>query len=156
MRVLIACEFYGIVRDAFLKKGHDAWSCDVLPTEREGPHIQGDVESVLKNNWDLMIAHPPCTYLTNAGVRHLHDHVKSVTGKQCEVSGSRRWVALFESARFFNTLKNADIPMIAVENPIPHKYAKDLIGNYDQLIQPWMFGHGETKATCLWLKIFHH
>ena len=152
MNVLIACEFSGIVRDAFLVKGHNAWSCDLLPTEKEGPHYQCDVRKILDGHWDLMIAHPPCTYLTNAGVRHLHDHVVSRTGKKTKVSGSERWVALFEAAKFFNLLKQANIPKIAVENPIPHKYSKDLIGGYDQLIQPWQFGHGETKAICLWLK----
>lgn len=152
MRVLVACEFSGIVREAFRKRGHDAMSCDLLPTEQEGPHYQGNVLEILGEGWDLMIAHPPCTYLTNAGVRHLHDHVSSRNGAKASVSGSVRWVALFEAAEFFNALQHANIPRIAVENPIPHKYAKALIGPYTQTIHPWQFGHGETKPTCLWLK----
>ena len=152
MKVLIACEFSGIVREAFKEKGHDAWSCDFLPTEIDGQHYQCDVRDILYMGWDLMVAHPPCTYLANSGVRHLHDHVLSKTGKKTKVSGSERWVALFESARFFNMLKSAPIEKIAIENPIPHKYARDLIGDYSQIIQPWMFGHWEVKATCLWLK----
>jgi len=152
MKVLIACEFSGIVREAFKEKGHDAWSCDFLPTEIDGQHYQCDVRDILYMGWDLMVAHPPCTYLANSGVRHLHDHVLSRTGKKTKVSGSERWVALFESARFFNMLKSAPIEKIAIENPIPHKYARDLIGDYSQIIQPWMFGHWEVKATCLWLK----
>lgn len=151
MRVLVACEFSGIVRDAFIAEGHDAISCDLLPTERPGPHIQGDVLDMLGDGWDLMIAHPPCTYLTNAGVRHLHS-VPSPNGVVTKVHGEERWQAMRESAEFFNALKCAPIERIAVENPIPHKYARTLIGRYDQLVQPWMFGHGETKATCFWLK----
>ena len=153
MRVLVACEFSGIVRDAFLEAGHDAISCDLLPTESPGPHYEGDVRDLLAyREFDLMIAHPPCTYLTNAGVRHLHDHVSSRNGVKTKVSGSKRWVAMFEAAEFFNSLAQANVPQIAIENPIPHKYSRALIGKYDQLIQPWQFGHGETKATCLWLK----
>lgn len=152
MRVLVACEFSGIVRDAFRARGHDAVSCDLLPSERPGPHIEGDIRKVDLSDFDLMIAHPPCTYLTNAGVSHLHDHVTSRRRLKTAVSGSMRWVALFEGAEFFNWLQNADVPRIAVENPIPHKYARALIGKYTQLVQPWQFGHGETKATCFWLK----
>lgn len=152
MKILIACEFSGIVRDAFIARGHDAWSCDLLPTERKGPHIQGDVLKVLNRGWDMLIAHPTCTFLTNSGVCFLHDHVASVNGKRPEVCGSKRWVAMYEAAEFFNKLKNADVARICVENPIPHKYARLLIGKYTQVIQPWMFGHPETKATCLWLK----
>lgn len=152
MKILLACEFSGISRDEFTLRGHDAWSCDILPTERPGNHIQGDVLNILGDGWDLMIAHPPCTYLTNAGVKHLHDHVTTRTGVKTSVSGSKRWVALHEAAMFFKQLLDAPIPKICVENPIPHKYAKHIIGDYSQLIQPWQFGHGETKATCLWLK----
>ncbi|MCI0563382.1 MAG: hypothetical protein MN733_33315, partial [Nitrososphaera sp.] len=152
MRVLVACEFSGIVRDAFRVRGHDAVSCDLLPTEREGPHIQGDVLEHLNDGWDLMIAHPPCTYLTNAGVRHLHAHVTSRNGIRTAVFGEARWTALREAGTFFNRLFNAPILRIAVENPIPHKYAREIIGCYTQLIQPWQFGHGERKATCLWLR----
>jgi hypothetical protein len=153
MKVLVACEFSGIVREAFRKRGHDAWSCDLLPTEIESQyHFQRDIFDVIPLGWDMMIAHPPCTYLTNAGVRHLYDHVFSRRGNKTKVSGSKRWVELFGAAKFFNALKSANIEKICIENPIPHKYAKDLIGKYSQLIQPWQFGHGETKATCLWLK----
>lgn len=153
MKVLIGCEFSGVVRRAFRELGHDAWSCDLLESEDDSEfHIQGDVLGVLDKGWDLAIFHPHCTYLTNAGVRHLHDRVTSVNGKRASVSGSERWVAMFDGAAFFNRLKNSDIPRIAIENPIPHRYARTLIGDYAQIIQPWMFGHGETKATCLWLK----
>lgn len=141
MRVLVACEFSGIVRDAFRAKGHDAWSCDLIPCERDSQfHIQSDVLQELDKGWDMMIAHPPCTYLCNSGVSWL---------KKDE---SRR-EKMNLGALFFSYLLKASIPRIAVENPIPHKYALERIGRkYDQLIQPWEFGHGETKATCLWLK----
>ena len=155
MRVLVACEFSGTVREAFRAKGHEAYSCDLLPTEIESPfHYQCDVLRLLSlHQWDLMIAHPPCTYMTNAGVRHLHDHVTSRLGNRTAVYGAARWEALWEAAEFFKALLNAPIKRIAVENPIPHKYAVEFIGRkYDQLIQPWQFGHGETKATCIWLK----
>ena len=153
MKVLIACEFSGIVREEFTKRGHDAWSCDLLPTEIPGNHIHDDVLNHLDDGWDLMIAHPPCTYLTNAGVRHLYSHVVSKTGKHAAVYGFARWIEMRKAAEFFKQLLYADIPKICVENPIPHRYAVAEIGRkYDQLIQPWQFGHGETKATCLWLK----
>ena len=151
MKVLIACEFSGIVREEFNKLGHDAWSCDILDTEISGNHIKGDVLEVLNRNWDLMIAHPPCTYLTNAGVRHLHS-VPSRNGVITKIHGQERWKLMREAAEFFNKLKNASIKYICIENPVPHKYAKDIIGKYDQIINPWQFGHGETKKTCLWLK----
>lgn len=139
MKVLIACEFSGIVRDAFTAKGHDAWSCDLLPTERPGNHIQGDVLKILNNNWDLMIAHPPCTRLCNSGVRWLAER--------------NLWREMKAAAGFFRILLDAPIDKVVCENPIPHKYAIKEIGReYDQIIQPWQFGHGETKATCLWLK----
>lgn len=152
MRVLVACEFSGIVRDAFAARGHDAWSCDLLPTERPGKHYQQDVldacgvwPHLIHGDWDLMIAHPPCTYLTNAGVRHLHESVSSVNGKD-------RFAAMVKACTFFIMLKNAPIPKIAIENPTPHRYARELIGRYQQAIQPWEFGVPETKRTCLWLK----
>ncbi len=151
MRVLVACEFSGVVRDAFRSLGHDAWSCDLLPTERDGPHLQCDVLEVLNQGWDMMIAHPPCTYLTNAGVRHLHDHVVTRAGNHAKVFGKERWGHMRLGASFFNQLRDAPIPRRCIENPIPHGYAREIIGKYTQLIQPWMFGHGETKATCLWL-----
>jgi len=141
MRILIACEYSGVVRDAFAARGHDAWSCDLLPTDKPGNHFQGDVLDFIGKGWDMMIAHPPCTYLANSGVCHLH---KDPT----------RWEKLKDGAKFFKALLNAPIDKIAVENPIMHKYAKELIGGVKQtqVIQPWMFGHKEQKATCLWLK----
>ena len=140
MKVLIACEYSGRVRDAFIAKGHDAISCDLLPSDKPGPHYQGDVMDIINDGWDLMIAHPECTYLTNSGVCWLH---KDIT----------RWPKLFKGAEFFKQMMDANIPKIAVENPIMHKYAVQLIGRkHDQLIQPYMFGHTERKATCLWLK----
>lgn len=152
MDVLVACEFSGIVRDAFIRKGHNAMSCDLLPTERPGPHYQGDVLDIIWQGWDLMIAHPPCTYLSNAGVRHLHS-TPSRTGKLPAVHGEQRWQAMRDGAAFFRELLDADIPRICVENPVPHGYAVEEIGRkYDQIIQPWQFGHGETKKTCLWLR----
>ena len=151
MKVLIACEFSGVVREAFRKRGHNAWSCDLLPTEIPGQHLQGDIFAWIRwQPWDLMIAHPPCTYLCNSGVRWLYD---GYGWNMRPIRQEQRWDDMREAALFFKILLDADIPKIAVENPIPHKYAVEIIGrNYDQLIQPWQFGHGETKATCLWLK----
>jgi hypothetical protein len=140
VRVLVACEFSGVVRDAFLAEGHDAISCDLLPTEVDGPHIQADVADLLSERWDLVIAHPPCQFLSNSGVRWLH----TKTG---------RWEQMRAGALFFLDCLNANAHRVAVENPIMHKYAVEIIGRrQDQLIQPWQFGHGETKATGLWLK----
>jgi len=136
MRVLVACEYSGTVRDAFLKAGHDAMSCDLLPTDVAGPHYQGDVRDVLNYPWDLMIAHPPCTDLSVSGARHFP--AKQKDGRQQA------------SASFFLSLAKADIPLIAVENPVC--IMSSLWRKADQVIQPWQFGHGETKATCLWLK----
>ena len=144
MKVLIACEFSGIVREAFKAKGHDVWSCDLLDTEIPGQHIKGDVLEILKDGWDLMIAHPPCTYLTNSGVRWLFD--KDINKRR------DRMAALRNAIMDFADLLNAPIEKIVIENPIQHKYAREYIRKYDQIIQPWQFGHGETKATCLWLK----
>jgi hypothetical protein len=140
MRVLVACEFSGIVRDAFSAKGHDAFSCDLLPTERPGNHFQGDIREILYSQfWDLMIAHPPCTRLANSGVHWLNRR--------------NLWEEMRQGAEFFKMLLNAPIGRIGVENPIPHRYALEIIGRkYDQIIQPWQFGHPESKATCLWLK----
>ena len=134
MRVLVACEFSGTVRDAFLARGHDAWSCDLLPSEVEGPHLQCDVMSVLEDGWDLMIAHPPCTHLAVSGARWFAD-------KLCEQG---------EALDFVIDLMDAPIPRIAIENPV--SIIATRVRPPDQVIQPWMFGHGETKATCLWLK----
>ena len=136
MKVLIACEFSGIVRDAFKDRGHDAWSCDLLPTEKPGQHLQEDIGFTLQRqeHWDLMVAHPPCTYLAVSGARWFKQRQKEQA----------------EAIKFFMQLINAPIPKIAVENPIgimSTRYRKP-----DQIIQPWQFGAGETKATCLWLK----
>ena len=141
MRVLVACEYSGTVRDAFIAAGHDAISCDILPTDKPGPHYQGDVRDMLCERWDLIIAHPPCTYLCNSGVCHLH-------------TDSARWGKLEDAAKFFKLFLDIDIPRVAIENPIMHKYGKQLIGGVkqNQVVQPWMFGHPETKATCLWLR----
>ena len=140
MKVLVACEYRGKVRDAFIAKGHQAMSCDLLPTDKPGPHYEGDVFNIIDDGWDLMIAHPPCTYLCNSGVSWLY-------------KDENRWELMRSGAEFFKMLLNCDIPKIAIENPIMHKYAVEIIGRrQDQVIQPWMFGHGETKATCLWLK----
>jgi site-specific DNA-cytosine methylase len=133
MKVLVACEFSGIVREAFKARGHDAWSCDLLPTEIPGQHIQGDVLEILNDGWDMMIAHPPCTHLAVSGARWFND--KKIEQKQ--------------ALEFVMALMNAPIEKIAVENPI--SIISSHIRKPDQIIQPWMFGHGETKATCLWL-----
>lgn len=140
MRVLVACEYSGVVREAFKAKGHHAVSCDYLPTDIEGEHYQGNVLDIIDDGWDLMIAHPPCTYLSNSGVCHLY-------------KDSSRVAKMEEAALFFRTLLNCGIPKIAIENPIMHKYGVEIIGRrQDQVVQPWMFGHTEQKATCLWLK----
>jgi len=152
MRVLVACEFSGIVRDAFIAAGHEALSCDLLPTERPGPHYQGDVTDLLGEGWDLMIAHPPCTYLTNAGVRWLYGdfgHKMAPTS----LTGEERWAAMREGASFFRALLGASIPRVAVENPIMHKHAIELVGRrQDQVVQPWQFGEPVQKAVGLWLR----
>ena len=134
MKVLIACEYSGIVRDAFLTRGHDAISCDILPTEREGPHIEGDVLDVLNENWDLMIAHPPCTHLAVSGARWFKNKVEEQK----------------EALQFVKTLLDAPIPRIALENPV--SVISTRIRKPDQIVQPYWFGHEATKTTCLWLK----
>jgi site-specific DNA-cytosine methylase len=136
MKILIACEYSGIVRDAFLKMGHEAISCDLLPTDSPGPHYQGDVFDLINYPWDLMIAHPPCTHLSVSGARHFE--AKREDGRQQS------------AVSFFMTLAKSDIPRIAIENPVC--IMSSLWRKPDQTIQPWQFGHGETKATCLWLK----
>lgn len=158
MNVLIGCESSGTVREAFRALGHNAWSCDLLPADDGSPfHLQMDILEAISHSrvwfWHLAIFHPPCTYLTNAGVRWLHEHVQSRNGKKPTISGKARWAEMEKGAEFFKKLLESDIPRIAVENPIPHKYAVETIGRkYDQIVQPWMFGHPERKATCLWLK----
>jgi len=142
MKVLIACEYSGIVRDAFTIKGHDAWSCDILPTDNpNGNHYEGDVIDILYNDWDLIIAHPPCTYFANSGVRWLHEK-------------PNRWAELDKAAEFFNLFLDHPCERVAIENPVIHKHALKLINNrkYTQTIQPWQFGHDASKRTCLWLK----
>lgn len=135
MKVLVGCEFSGIVRDALIQAGCDALSCDFEPTERKGPHYQGDVRDVLySENWDLMIAHPPCTHLAVSGARWFKD--KKIEQK--------------EALEFVKMLMKVNIQKIAIENPI--SIISSHIRKPDQIIQPWQFGHGETKATCLWLK----
>ena len=134
MKILVACEFSGIVRDAFRAKGHDAWSCDLEPSEREGPHIQDDVIAHLDDGWDLMIGHPECRYLAVSGARWFE----------------ARHVEQRKAIWFFLALANANVPHIAIENPVcimSSRWRKP-----DQIIQPWMFGHPESKKTCLWLK----
>ena len=139
----MACEFSGIVRDAFIAAGHDAMSADLLPTERPGPHYQGDVRQVLDDGWDICVAHPPCQYLSLSGVRWLYGG--KGTGRD-----PARWRRMEDAAAFFHDLLYSPIPRVAVENPIQHRHAG--LPRPTQLIQPWQFGHGETKATCLWLK----
>lgn len=142
MKVLVGCEFSQIVTKAFRSKGHEAFSCDILPTEGNPSwHFQEDILEVIKRErFDLGIFHPPCTYLCNSGVRWLHEK-------------EGRWDQMREGALFFKALLEADISRICVENPVMHKYAKEIIGqNFTQSIQPWQFGHGEVKRTCLWLK----
>jgi hypothetical protein len=150
LRVLVACEYSGVVRRAFLARGCDAWSCDLLPAEDgSNRHIRGDARELLKDGWDLlMVAHPPCTRLCNSGVRWLSTPPPGKSAAQMERE-------LREGAALFSAFWNAPIPRVAVENPVMHKHAKARIENYAepaQSIQPWQFGHGECKRTCLWLR----
>lgn len=142
MRVLVACEYSGTVRDAFLARGHYAMSCDLLPCDslNSGDHYQGNVADILDQNWDLLIAHPPCTYLANSGVSWLSRKPE-------------RWAQLDDGAAFFKMFLDSPIKRKCIENPIMHKYAIERIGGVKQtqVIQPWMFGHMEQKATGLWL-----
>lgn len=150
MKVLVACEFSGVVRNAFLEHGHDAWSCDLLPSlDKSNRHIIGDARDHLKDGWDiLLVAHPPCTRLCNSGVRWLSKPPKGKTLEQIQQE-------LIEGAALFSDFWNAPVEKICVENPVMHKHAKALIKNYQdfsQSVQPWQFGHGETKRTCFWLR----
>jgi hypothetical protein len=150
MKVLVACEFSGVVRRAFAELGHDAWSCDLEPAEdRTNKHIVGDVRDILDDDWDLlMVAHPPCTRLCNSGVRWLSDPPPGKTKKQM-------WAELRQGADLFSTLLNCKIPRKCLENPVMHKHAKRLIVNYQppaQFVQPWWFGEPQFKATGLYLK----
>ncbi len=147
LRVLVACEYSGTVRDEFIKLGHDAISCDILPSDKPGPHYQGDIfhmlcDSRYSTGFDLIIAHPPCTYLCNSGVRWLYNKDGS--------KNSERWENLSKSTRFFNSLLASNSDHICIENPIPHKHAN--LPAYSQTIQPYEFGHTTSKRTCLWLK----
>lgn len=134
MRVLVACEFSGTVRDAFVREGHDAWSCDLLPTERPGPHLMGDVREFLGDGWDLLVAHPPCTHLAASGARWF-------AGKVQEQA---------EAVAFVRELLDAPIPRVAVENPVGVLSSR--LRKPDQIVQPWWFGDAATKTTCLWLR----
>lgn len=150
MKVLVACEFSGIVRRAFADRGHDAWSCDLLPAEdRSNRHVVGDARELLNDGWDLLIvAHPPCTRLCNSGVRWLSAPPPGRTLDEM-------WRELDEAAELFSAFWNAPIDRICVENPIMHRHAKTRILGYRdpaQSVQPWQFGHGEVKRTCFWLK----
>lgn len=137
MRVLVACEYSGTVRDAFIRAGHDAMSCDLLPTDAPGPHYQGDVMDVINDGWDLMIAHPPCTYL-------------SVSGMHWTTRGLRDPQLTTDALAFVQLLMDAPIARIAIENPV--SVISSRIRKPDQIIQPHMFGHDASKKTCLWLK----
>lgn len=134
MRVLVACEFSGIVRDEFIARGHDAWSCDLLPTERPGPHIQADVFTALKQQWDLMIAFPPCTHLAVSGARWFKNKIQEQSA----------------AIAFVGSLMAADVARIAIENPIG--VLSTHIRKPDQIVQPFMFGDPYMKTTCFWLK----
>lgn len=139
MKVLIACETSGRVRDAMLARGYDAISCDILPSDAPGPHHQGDVRPLLKWRWDLVIAHPPCTRLCNSGVRWLHER--------------NLWREMEEACDLFIACLNANADYVGVENPVMHRYARERIGRGpDFTVQPWQFGHGEVKRTCFWTK----
>ncbi len=143
MKVLVACEFSNTVRDAFLRRGHDAYSCDLQRADHPNPnwrrHIRGDVTPLLKQRWDLVIAHPPCTYLCNCGVQFLIDN-------------PTRHSLMIDAVCFFLDCLMANAPMVAVENPVQHGQASEFIPPYTQIIQPYQFGHPYSKKTCLWLK----
>ena len=149
MRILVACEFSGATRSAFRALGHDAWSADLLPAEDDSArHIVGDARGLLRDGWDLLIAHPPCTRLCNSGVRWLSS---PPAGKTL----ADMWRDLDEGADLFSAFWNAPIPRICIENPVMHRHAKERIEGYQefaQSVQPWQFGHPETKRTCLWLR----
>jgi hypothetical protein len=140
MKVLVACEYSGRVRDAFLRRGHDAISCDFLPTEVPGPHYQGDVRFLLYgHDWDLVVAHPPCTRLCNSGVRWLHER--------------NLWAEMERAAEFFKEILDCPASRVAVENPVMHRYAREIIGEGPAFtVQPWQFGDPAKKRTCFWTK----
>ena len=140
-RALVACEYSGVVRDALVAKGWDAWSCDILETEQPGNHYAGDVRDMLTEPWDLLIGHPPCTYLSNSGVRWLH-------------TDPSRWVKMYDGAELFCDLLNAPVRHVAIENPVMHKYAREAIGGERPsfTVQPWQFGDPAKKRTCFWTR----
>ena len=140
MRVLVACEYSGRVRDALRRRGIDAISCDLLPSEAPGPHIQGDVRPLLRERWDLVIAHPPCTYLANSGVRWRVER--------------QEWEQVRDAAQFFLACLHANAPLVAVENPVMHSYGREAIGGERPMftVQPWQFGDPERKRTCFWTR----
>lgn len=145
-KVLVGCEFSQTITKEFRKRGIEAYSCDLLPTDGNSDwHIQGDIFKLIGTRWDLGIFHPPCTYLANSGVSWLYNKDGS--------KNAERWNNMNDGARFFHQLLNFNCKRLLIENPIPHKYALEMMGRkYDQIIQPWMFGHMESKATCIWLK----
>jgi hypothetical protein len=153
MKVLVACEFSGVVRRAFRDAGHEAWSCDLLPAEDGDPHhFTCDIADHLARGlfgveWDLMIAHPPCTFLANSGNKHLYIGMKKANGID-----PARWNNMTAAAHFFRELANAPISRIAIENPVMREPVQRVGRRPDQTIQPWQFGHGEIKRTCFWLK----
>jgi hypothetical protein len=139
VKVLVACEYSGRVRQAFRDFGHDAWSCDLLPSEDDSAyHVQGDVRAMLREPWDLVVAHPPCTRLCNSGVRWLHER--------------NLWDDLEGAIVFFDACLSANAPRVAVENPVMHKYARDRIGAANFTCQPWQFGDNAKKRTCFWTR----
>ena len=140
MTILVACEYSGRVRDALIAQGLDAVSCDLLPTEAPGPHIVGDVTEILREPWSMVIAHPPCTYLANSGVRWLHERPE-------------RWPLMRDGAAFFLACLNANAPRVAVENPVMHRYAREIVGRRaDFSVQPWQHGDPAKKRTCFWTR----
>lgn len=153
LKVLVACEFSGIVREAFNRLGHEATSCDVLPSEIPGRHFQWDaIESLDFARWDLVVAHPPCTYLCNSGVRWLYGQKGGSTERE-----PVRWALMLAGCAFFASLYNADCARVCVENPVMHGHAADVLAragvpSFSQSVQPYHFGHMETKRTCLWLR----
>lgn len=149
MKILIACEYSGVVRDAFLARGHDAMSCDLLPTDVAGPHYQGDVRDVIDHGWDMMIAHPPCTYLTSAA-EWAYKEAQTRKIKPGTLIGAARQRARTDAFGFVMLLADANIPKIAIENPVG--VLSRLWRKPDQIVQPWQFGHDASKATCLWLR----
>jgi hypothetical protein len=159
MNVLGGCEMSAIVRDAFRQRGHNAWSCDLSPTlGNSATHIQGDIFGALHRpppgiaSWDLFIGHPPCTFLCNSGNQHLYIGKSELLGRN-----EQRWSDMRVAAQFFSALYSVDVPRVCIENPIMHRYAAKIINiRASQLIHPWQFGHGETKATYLWLRNLPH